>query len=446
MTRNHLPPGPRHHYLPGALLLEYTRDQLGFLQRVAGQYGDLTYFRLGFDHVAFFNHPDLVEEVLVTRARSFHQPQIMMEAQRVIGQVLLTAEGELHRKQRRLMQHAFMRDRIHQYAPEIIRHAARTRERWTAGAQVDVAHEMMGLTLGVASQTLFGVDIEERADAFSAAFNEAAWYVGLMSYFPHGGFLDHLPLPGTRHFHQARAQLQAIAADVIAQRRQSGEDRGDLLSLLIHSHEAGGPAADVQVCNEVLAILMAGHETTARGLTWTWYLLSQHPEVEARFHAEIDAVLGGREPTMDDRPNLPFTEMVFAESLRLFPPIFSLERQLSADYPVRDYVLPAGTTVILSPFVMQRSPQWYSDPERFDPDRMTSEARAERPRFSYFPFGGGQRQCVGEPFAWTEAVLVLASLGQKWRLRLAPGHEVVPEPMMTLRPRGGMPMLLEARR
>ncbi|MBY0525098.1 MAG: cytochrome P450 [Gemmataceae bacterium] len=445
MSKRHLPPGPRHPFLPGGALLEQLRDSLGFLQRTARDHGDLTYFRVGFDHVALFNHPDLVEEVLVTRAKEFEPAQVMVEAQRVIGKVLLTAEGDLHRRQRRLLQHAFMRENIREYAPEMVRHAVQARNRWNADEPLDMAHEMMRLTLGIASQTLFGVDIEDSATEFSAAFNEAAWYVGMMSYIPHGGALSHLPLPGMRHFHQASERLHAAAADVIARRRKLGEKRGDLLSMLIHSHEAGGPTADVEIGNEVLAILMAGHETTARCLTWTWYLLSQHPEVEARWHAEIDA-LGGRPPTVDDVPNLRYTEMIVAESLRIFPPIFSLERRATADYPVRDYVVPAGTTVIVSPFVMHRTPAWFPDPEKFDPERMTPEARAARPRYSYFPFGGGQRQCVGEPFAWTEASLVLTTLGQKWRPRLVPGHPIVPEPMMTLRPRDGLPMTLEARR
>jgi len=446
MTHKHLPPGPKHLLRPGGSLIDHVRDHLGFLQRVAREFGDVSYFRLGFDHSSLINHPDLVEEVLVSRADKFQQPQIMVEAQRVIGEVLLTAEGELHRHQRRLLQHAFMRDRIHQYATEMIRHSARTRDRWVPGETIDLAHEMMGLALGIASQTLFGLDIEDTSDEFSTSFNEAAWFVGLLSYVPHSNMLDHLPLRITRQFHKAREKLHSIASDVIAHRRQSGEDKGDLLSMLIQAQKDAGPTADEYLRNEVLAILMAGHETTARGLAWTWYLLSQHPEVEARFHAEIDSVLGGREATVDDVPKLRYTEMVFAESLRLFPPIFSFERTAIEDYPVRDHVLPAGTTVILSPYVMQRTAQWYPDPERFDPERMAPEARAARPRFSFFPFGGGLRQCLGEPFAWTEAALVLATLGQKWRLRLAPGTTVVPEPMMTLRPRNGLPMIPEPRR
>jgi cytochrome P450 len=267
-----------------------------------------------------------------------------------------------------------------------------------------------------------------------------------MSFLPHGGVFDHLPLPATHRFHQARDRLHAEAAAVIAERRRIGVDKGDLLSALIHSHKGGGPEDDIHVQNEVLAILMAGHETTARGLTWTWYLLSQNPVAEARFHAEIDQALGGRVPTVDDLPNLPYTEMVFAESLRLYPPIYSFEREAIADYPVRNYVIPANTTVLLVPYVTHRTATWYPDPDKFEPERMAPAARAARPRYSYFPFGAGLRQCLGEPFVWTEAVLVLATLGQKWRLRLARGAEVIPEPMMTLRPRDGLPMILEPRR
>ncbi|OAI50185.1 hypothetical protein AYO44_05795 [Planctomycetaceae bacterium SCGC AG-212-F19] len=445
MTKPHLPPGPRDHLLRGGSLLEHARDQLGFLQRMAQEYGDIAYFRLGFDHCALINHPDLIEDALVKRAEELREPQLMIEAERVIGKVLLTAEGELHRQQRRILQHSFMRDKITSYAPAMIRHAARTRDRWTTGAHLDVAHEMMGLMLGIASQTLFGIDIEDSTDEFSAAFNEAAWYVGLMSYLPHGGLLDHIPLPSTNRFHRARARLHAAAAAIIAERRRTGRHAGDLLSDLLHAHEGGGPTADVDVENEVLAILMAGHETTARGITWAWYALSQNSDVEKLFHAELDSVLGAREPTVADVPRLRYTEMVFAEAIRLFPPIFSIERQTKGDYPIRDYVLPAGSTLILSPFVTQRTPTWYPEPTKFDPQRMSPEARAARPSYSFFSFGGGQRKCLGEPFAWTEAVLVLATLGQRWRLRLTPGTMVIPEPMMTLRPRDGLPMIAEAR-
>jgi cytochrome P450 len=425
-------------------LLEFARNNLHFIMKMARDYGPLSYCKLGFDHTILLNHPDYFHEVLVTQQRNFHLSVTMTESKRVLGDVLLTMEGEAHRHERRLMQQAFLHERVHSYGAEIVGHATRVRDRWREGP-LEIEHEMMLLTLGTASKALLGVDMEDQADEFSQAFSEAAWYTVLMAMIPHGGVLDHLPLPGTHHFHQARDRLYAIVSDVIALRRRTGEDRGDLLSLLVHARKSGDIKDDEQLRNEVLATLIAGHETTATTLTWTWYLLSQHPEVEAELHRELDTVLEGRPPTIDDLPRLRFTEMVVAEALRLYPPIYTFSRLAQHAFTLGGYHLPARTQVLISPYVIHRDPANYPDPERFDPRRMEPEARAARSRYAYVPFGAGSRQCLGEPFAWAETTLVLATLATHWRLRLGAGHTVVPEPLMTLRPKGGMPMVLERR-
>jgi cytochrome P450 len=425
-------------------LLEFGTDNLRFVTRMAREHGPLAYCKLGFDHTILLNHPDYIHEVLVTQQRNFHLSVTMAESKRVLGDVLLTMEGEPHLHERRLLQQAFLRDRVLAHGPEIITHAARMRDRWQEGP-LDIEHEMMHLTLGVASKVLVGADMENQADEFSQAFTEAAWYTVLMAMIPHGGILDHMPLPATRHFHKARARLYAIVLEVIAQRRLTGEDRGDLLSLLIHARKSGDIKDDEQLRNEVLATLIAGHETTATTLAWAWYLLSQHPEVEAELHRELDTVLGGRPPSIADLPQLRFTEMVVAETLRLYPPIYTFSRLAQEAFTLGGYHLPAHTQVLVSPYTIQRDPTNYPDPDRFDPQRMAPEARSARSRYAYIPFGAGSRQCLGEPFAWAEAILVLATLAQRWWMRLVEGHVVVPEPVMTLRPKGGMPMMLEKR-
>jgi cytochrome P450 len=265
---------------------------------------------------------------------------------------------------------------------------------------------------------------------------------------PFASFLQLLPLPSNLRFVRARARLDATVMRMIAERRAEGRDRGDLLSMLMAARDDEGDGAgmsDVQLRDEVMTLLLAGHETTANALTWTFYLLSQNPGAESRLHQELDDVLGGRLPGVDDLERLGFTERVLAESMRLFPPAWGMGRRALDDYRVRGYVVPAGSLVSVSPYVTHRDARWYPDPERFDPDRFTAEERAARPKFAYFPFGGGARTCIGESFAWMEGVLLAATIAQRWRFRLAPGHDATPQALITLRPRHGMRLVAQAR-
>jgi cytochrome P450 len=274
--------------------------------------------------------------------------------------------------------------------------------------------------------------------------------IGLFPRFalPFATVLNRLPLPANARFARAVALLDGIVYRIIAERRASGEDRGDLLSMLMAADDVEGDGTrmtDRQLRDEVMTILLAGHETTANALTWTWYLLARNPSAGERLHEEVDRALGGRPPGAADLPALGYVERVFAESMRLYPPAWGLGRRALADHEVGGYTVPAGGLVAMSPYVVQRDPRWWPDPERFDPDRFLPEARAARPRFAYFPFGGGARQCIGESFAWMEGVLLLSALAQRWSFRLAPGPPVEPQALITLRPRHGIRMRAEAR-
>ena len=438
------PPGPKRRF-PGDLLLRFRKDLLGFAEAATAGEQDVVGFDLAGTRWAIVNHPDLIRDILVTHQRSFVKGRALERAKRVVGNGLLTSEGELHLRQRRLAQPAFHRDRIAAYAEQMVRYAARVGESWRDGATVDMHEEMMHLTLAVVSKTLFDADMESQSDEIGAAVT-AILESFAMVMLPFPGVMERLPLPFARRFRKARTRLDETIYKLIADRRASGEDRGDLLSMLLHATDTEGDGtgmSDKQLRDEALTIFLAGHETTANNLTWTWYLLSQHPAVAAKLHAELDAL--GAEPTMADLARLPYTRKVVQESMRLYPPAYAIGRRALEDYACGDYVLREGTIVLVLPWLQQRDPRWWPDPERFDPERWAPEQIALRPKFSYFPFGAGTRICIGEQFAWTEAILMLATLAQRWRASLVPGHPVVLQPMITLRPKHGMRMVLERR-
>jgi cytochrome P450 len=441
------PPGPKRT-LPGLQFLSFTRDPLGFLSGVAREYGDVAYFGGVTEELYLLNHPDFIKDVLVTHNASFMKGRGLQRAKRLLGEGLLTSEPPLHRRQRRLAQPAFHKQRVGAYASLMVDYTLRLeRERWEDGRTLDVAREMMHLTLAIVGRTLFGTETEDEAEEVRAALSASmASFARFM--MPFAELLGRLPLPANRRFEQARARLDRIIYRIIEERRASGEDRGDLLSMLLKAQDEEGDGtgmSDEQLRDEAMTIFLAGHETTANALSWTWYLLAQHPEAEAKLHEELDEVLAGRPPTAEDLPRLRYTEMVFAESMRLYPPAWILGRRALEDYEVGGYLIPRDSLVILSPYVMHRDPRFFPDPSRFDPERWTPEAKSARPQFSYFPFGGGPRRCIGEGFAWMEGVLVVATLARKWRLRLAPEQRVEPQPGVTLRPRHGIRMTPERR-
>ena len=445
MTTALYPPGPRGKPLVG-IVLDYRRDPLGFLAGVARAYGDVAHLPFGPFHGVLLSHPEDIRDMLVTHNRHFHQGPAHLWLKRALGEGLLTSENPLHLHQRRLMQPAFHRQRIAGYADIMTAYCEQAAKGWRAGERRDLAQDMMRLTLRIAGKTLFDTDIGTEAGVVGPATTIINRYTSDRSVQLTGVLLDKLPLPRSRQFRRARAAMDAVIYRLIAERRAGGRDHGDLLSMLMLARDEEGRAMpDRQVRDEVMTLMLAGHETTANALTWTWYLLSQHPEVEARFHAELDTVLSGRLPTVEDLPRLRYTEMLLSESLRLYPPAWGTSRVVVEAYRVGGYLLPPGTVVSAITHNVQRDPRFWRDPLRFDPERWTPEGKAALPRFAYFPFGGGPRQCIGEPFAWMEGTLLLATLGRRWRLRLPPSHRVVPEPLITLRPKGGMPMICAPR-
>jgi cytochrome P450 len=432
---------------PGDTLVAFRRDALGFLRRLAREHGDLVRFPLGPQQVYLLNDPDLIRDVLVTHDRRFSKGPGLRVAERLLGQGLLTSEGSFHLRQRRLAQPAFHRQRIAAYGAVMADYALQWQEGWRDGEVLDAAEEMRGLTLRIAAKTLFDSEVAEEIETISDALSESL-HLYMWATLPFAAKLEpYLPFL-TRRFNRARARLDATVYRWIAERRASGEDRGDLLSMLMLARDVeadGGGMTDLQLRDEAMTLLLAGHETTANAFAWTWYLLSEHPEAEARLHEEVDRVLGGRPPTAEDVARLPYTRAVFAEAMRCYPPAWVIARKALAEVPLGSFVLPAGSLVLMSEWVTHHDTRWYPDPFRFDPDRWTSDAAEGRPRFAYYPFGGGSRLCIGEQFAWMEGVLVLAALAARWRLRLVPGHPVVPQPLITLRPKHGIRMSLHQR-
>ena len=432
------------------VLPEFRKAPPQFLLKVAREHGDIAQFRLGPQSICAVFNPEWIKDILVTHQSNFIKSRMLERAKVLLGEGLLTSEGEFHKRQRRLSQPAFHRDRLIGYGSAMVDCAMQTRASWDTwrnkGAALDIAREMNHLTLAIVARTLFSTDVSEEADEIRAALTDVLSLFEMV-LSPFSEWFEKLPLPSVRRFERARDRLDKTIYRLIAERRASGRDEGDLLSMLLlaQDEDDGGVMTDKQVRDEALTLFLAGHETTANALAWTWYLLSQNPEAEARFHAEIDRVLAGRAPVFEDLPQLKFVEMVFAEAMRLYPPAWSVGRRNLKEYQIGDYLIPPRTVILMSTYVVHRDPRWYPEPERFDPDRWLPENVAQRPKFSYFPFGGGARVCIGERFAWMEGVLLLAVLGQKWRLRLAPEAHVETRAMITLRPKYGMPMLVEAR-
>jgi cytochrome P450 len=430
---------------------EYLRNPPAFLEKAARQGGDIARFRLLQHQAYLLNHPDWIKEVLVTRQANFTKSRALERARVLLGDGLLTSEGDFHRRQRRLAQPAFHRDRLAGYVQSMVACALRSRDEWRSGAEFDVSQAMMRLSMAIVARALFSADIDSEADEISGALSQVfELFEALL--MPFSQWLEKLPLPSVRRFERARDRLDRTVYRMIAERRANGRDTGDLLSMLLLSQDEEGDSdqssrglTDKQVRDEALTILLAGHETTANALTWTWYLLSQNPEAEAKLHAELDRVLGGRLPALDDLPRLRYTQGVFAESLRLYPPAWAIGRRAKQDFSIGEYVIPARSIVLMSPWVVHRDARWFPEPLKFAPERWQSGEMESRPKFSYFPFGGGARICLGERFAWMEGVLVIAVLALGWRLRMAPGQPVDTRARITLRPRYPLRMIVEPR-
>ncbi|OLE39280.1 MAG: hypothetical protein AUG00_02800 [Candidatus Rokubacteria bacterium 13_1_20CM_2_70_7] len=439
-----LPPGPSGLKLYLSLS-RAPRGWLGFLAGLAKDYGDIVFFRVFHVSACFINRPEYIESVLVSDFRHYFKSKDYVPLKAVMGQGLVTSEGEFWRRQGQLVQPAFHRGRIGAYGRIMVDYAEKMIATWRDGETRDAHHDMMRLTLDIVAKTLFDADVTSEAGDIGEAIEKA------MNRFANIGWISmFLPRsmeePGRLLFRGTIRRLDDIIYRIIRTRRESGPDPGDLLSMLLQAQaEDGGRMTDRQVRDEVMTLFLAGHETIANALAWTWYLLSLHPEVEDRLHSELREVLAGRSPRWEDVPRLQYTQMIVKESLRLFPPVWGIGRETLREIQLGDYRLPAGTNVFISQWVTQRDPRFFDRPHDFLPERWNDEFEKRLPKFAYFPFGGGPRVCIGASFASMEAALLLATIAQRFRLTLAAGHPVHPYASAALRPKHGIRVTLRKR-
>ena len=452
---NKLPPSQKPNLI-GGHFRKFRTDPTGFLT-AQSKLGDVSYFRIGSQPGYFLNHPDLVRDLFVVNAHKFMKGRALQRAKNLLGEGLLTSEGAFHLRQRRMIQPAFHRGRIAEYAKSMVEFADRMAASWNDGDVRDIDKEMMHLTLQIVGKTLFSANVEDDADDVGNAMTTVSKLFNFL-LLPYSEWLQKLPLPQTRRFNHARNTLNSVIYGIINERRRSGVDTGDLLSMLLlaRDEDDGGLMTDEQIRDEALTLFLAGHETTSNALTFTWYLLSQNPDKAEKLHRELDAVLGegtlasarvsARVPTMDDVPNLKYTEAVLAESMRLFPPAWAIGRLATEEHEFGGYAIPKGALVLVSPFVVGRDPRFWAQPGEFIPERWESQSVKEAGQKNiYFPFGGGLRRCIGEGFAWTEGILLLATIARKWRLSLDPAQKIGLQPLITLRPKYGMKMRISSR-
>jgi cytochrome P450 len=446
------PEGPA--FLPRLLRgLPFRQNAAAFMKENAEKYGDLVYFETFGVKALQFNHPDLVYDLFVKDAYRHHRGLVMQRSKMVLGNGLLTSEEPLHMRQRRLAQPAFHRQRIAAYGQAITHYTQLMTEGWASGSVVDVHQEMLLLALRIVGKTLFDTEVEGEVHKIAAAVDSFMGFLPL-AFLPFPDLIQRLPIPAMRRIREGRAGLDELIYRMIRERRADPGDRGDLLSMLLASTDAeegdGGKVARMsneQVRDECLTILLAGHETTANALSFALRLVAGHGEIQERLADEAHRVLGGREATAEDYGSLKYTEQVFAEALRLYPPVWVTARTAAEDYVYRGVPIAKGTILVAPQYAVHRDARWWPDPERFDPMRFTPAAKATRPKMAFFPFAAGSRQCIGEGLAWMEGVLALATIFQHWRLTPAPGHDgpIRIEPSISLRPKGAVPLLVERR-
>ena len=435
-----LPPGPRPLPVVGNIFA-FRRDQLGYLQALQRQFGKMATIYIGKTPVVLLFRPEHVRYVLTENPRNFTSREVAEGLRQLIGDGLLTIDGEAHRQQRRMVQPAFHKKRVESYAGIMTDYTEQMLQDWRAGDRIDIARAMQELTLRIVGKCLFNLDMVGEVNTLGSAFTEMIGNpIGLLE-----GFLNlRIDQPFTAYGKRmaAKRRVDEFIYRLIAQRRRETEDKGDVLSMLLEAQEGEIGLSDTQVRDHIMTFVAAGHETTANALTWTFYLLSQHPEVREKLLAELKSVLNGRAPTLDDLPNLPYTEWVLNESMRLYPPAWTQGRRATEAFELDGVHFPAGTMVMFSQWVIHRLPDIWGDPEAFRPERWDPANGQKVPPWSYFPFGGGPRICIGMPFAQLEAKLLLAAILQHYTPRLAPGYRLELNPLITLRPKHGMPMIL----
>ena len=452
IDRNDLPPGPPELPFVGQSL-RYIRDPIRLMMEAAG-YGDLVTLSTKPALVYLVNHPDLIRDLVITNSRNIDRGPNTEVMKLLCGNGLITAIGPDHLRQRRLIQSSLHRDRVERYAQTMQEYAASHQAGWRDCQRIDLGTELSLLTLRIVVKTLFGTELADEVRRIGSAFALGNRYITTRANQPPRlrRWLHRLPLPFSVRFKHAKTELDRIIYGIIAERRGFIESGDDLLSLLLEARFADDDAdtvgtglTDEQVRDETVTMFAAGHETTAVSLIWTWYLLATHPDKQARFQAELDDVIGDRDPTLEDLPDLRFMDQVYAEALRMYPPIWFWGRMAFQPFDLGGWHIPAGSFLLAPQLIAQRDGRWFDGPLEFRPERWTPEFRADMPRFAYFPFGGGPRRCIGDGFAMMEAKLILATIGKRWTLHHDPRHKAEVLPLISLRPKGGMPMYLERR-
>lgn len=439
-------PGPEGHWLVGNLT-DFARDPLNYLYSQALRHGDVVKLRFVRKNMYLLNRPDYIREVLVAKPDSFHKGRGLQHTKPVLGEGLLTSEGETHRRHRRLMQPAFHMRRISEYADTMVDYASKMLNQWQDGEVRLISKDMMDVTLSIITKTMFGFETPSETDEIGRAIDTLFQRVMKKTRSPFS-LPDFVPTKGQKEFLQAKATLDAIIYRILSTRRGQDGDYGDLLSMLLQTRdeEDGTGLSNHELRDEVMTIFLAGHETTANTLSWTLYLLARNPQVERKLHEELDSVLAGERPQMAHLARLPYTQMVIKESMRLFPAAWIVGYQATTDVQIGEWDFQRGDSFFMSQYVMHRNPKYYEQPEDFLPERWTPEFAKSLPSFAYFPFGGGPRVCIGNQFALMEATLLLVTIGQRYRLELADAKtRVMSLPMITLRPKDGIYMRVYAR-
>jgi cytochrome P450 len=437
------PPGPRDWFFGLTLGLRSLREPLVFLQEMARKYGDIAYVHVGPYRTYVINHPNLIREVLVSKGKSFVKWEAQKRVFRKIdGEGLINTEGDFWLRQRRLIQKAFQHRRLGRYAEMTVELTRRRLDRWTAGVPINLDDDLSQLALEVVGQTMFGVDLHEQA-AWLGEVAETLRETFIREFLAPIPLPDWLPLPSKRRMRRAIHQLDTFITGIVRDRRASGEDKGDLLSMLLLAVDEQGDGtgmSDRQARDEAVTLFNAGHDSTSAALTWTCYFLARDAGLQERLREELQTVLAGRAATFEDLPRLTFADTVVKESLRLCPPTSALfTRQALAEVEIGGYQLARGSLVAISPYVIQRDPRWFPEPVRFDPDRFAPGRVENIPEYAFIPFGAGPHVCIGNTFALMEITLIVATVVQRFHLELMPGQEAIePELKVSLRPRGGV--------
>lgn len=485
------PPGPSSK-VPGKILRQFIRDPLKTFTDISKEYGDISHFKLGRQSVYLINNPDYIERILIYDHRIFKKGQRLQTAKRMLGEGLVTSEGAMHDNQKKFIHPFFLPKKISSFGPIMSEYAIEMCKQWKDGSVIDIHKEMTNVTFAIICKAMMDYDMRSSKDAqaFVKSFSfEKKYSTRLQS--PLGRLLDHIPiLPKVAENKKSAKTMNSIVFDLISKKRQDmsnntkskteskGDNNIDLLSGLLEIQtkqqqdivqdsdkevkDETSKMPDDRIRDHLITMLIAGHETTANALTWTYYLLAQHPEVENKVFEEIDSVLGDksrktgnktkkekakeyRNVTANDLPKLKYTEKVFREAMRLYPPVWSIGRIIEEDHQLGDYIIPKNSALFMSQYVMHRNPKYYDNPEEFNPDRWSDEFKRKIPRFSYFPFGGGLRGCIGEPFAWQEGIMLIATISTYWKMNLRPNQKVKVDHGVTLNPKNGIKMTLQAR-